>query len=60
MNENMRIRQVADTDEQSGSIKIAVIYGADAVYIRAKVRTPREGEELFHGRDQGGLLSHAS
>ena len=48
---------VTDTGEQSGSIKIAVIYGADAVYIGGEAFGLRaESEELFHGRDQEGLL----
>ncbi len=51
----MRRPELLITASSLEVLKIAVIYGADAVYIGVRsVRTPREGEEFFHGRDQGG------
>ena len=46
---------VTDTGEQSGSIKNCCdLWSRRSIYRRRSVRTPRESEELFHGRDQGG------
>ena len=59
-NENMRRPELLIPASSLEVLKIAVIYGADAYISEAKCSDPREGEELFHGRDKEGIaFAHA-
>ncbi len=49
----MRNRELLVPASSLEVLKIAVIFGADAVYIGGRgIRTPCEGKELFYGRHE--------